>query len=717
MIQKLIISGLATLLITLVVVPTVAAADTSNFQAGYIIDDNVMTNTSTMSVTDIQNFLNSKVSSCNTTQPAFTGSTGTVYNPPWICLKDFYENPSSTYTLSFPYVDTNGANQTGSRTFYINNDYKYTSLTAIYNNGDYRQGYTLKATIQNINGVVPSGAISAAQIIYNVAQQYQINPQVLIVLLQKEQGLVTDTWPAPYQYQSATGYGCPDFKPCGGSYAGFSSQLKWAATLFHSVVTQNANWYSPYTVGNNNILWSPNASCGSGSVNIKNWSTAALYDYTPYQPNAAALAAGYGTGDSCSAYGNRNFWLYFNDWFGSSTSLPTDAAIFSTSNTGPWLEYGQTQTVTVTVKNTGTSTWCADGSCSGGQLPTRLIAQNYAAFSGYDPSDPNWITSSQVRMSTPTVPSGGTAVFTFRLKAPYASISYSNRFFVNIGSAGATTIAPEANVWVGINTYAPPAPTVVSQTQQQTTAVLPSQEVAATVSIRNNSQTTWYSDTNLPTGQHPTRLQTPYYSPSSYYDKVDTNWLTPSQIKMQTSSVAPGQIAVFSFTLLGPLTNNAAPLKLIPVIDGVSILPDIGISLNVQTPQPKLDYQFVSASFPPASTTASSVSTQNATIILKNTGNTVWRSDSGGYPNPTRISTIFPIYSSSPFYSTQSGWLAPSQIAMQTPLVNPGETGTFSFAWKAPQTPGNYLQYFSMVTDGYSFFPMYGSAWRTIVTN
>ncbi len=54
------------------------------------------------------------------------------------------------------------------------------------------------------------------------------------------------------------------------------------------------------------------------NVNIVNLATAALYDYTPYQPNAAALAAGYGTGDSCSSYGNRNFYLYFNDWFGTT---------------------------------------------------------------------------------------------------------------------------------------------------------------------------------------------------------------------------------------------------------------------------------------------------------------------------------------------------------------------------------------------------------------
>lgn len=72
----------------------------------------------------------------------------------------------------------------------------------------------------------------------------------------------------------------------------------------------------PYKTGNRTIGYNPSASCGNTIVAIENASTAALYNYTPYLPNAAALTNLYGTGDSCSAYGNRNFWRMFNDWFG-----------------------------------------------------------------------------------------------------------------------------------------------------------------------------------------------------------------------------------------------------------------------------------------------------------------------------------------------------------------------------------------------------------------
>ena len=156
---------------------------------------------------------------------------------------------------------------------------------------------------------------SAAHIIYRAAQDYHINPQVLIVMLQKEQGLVTDTFPHNYQYRSATGYGCPDASACESRYYGFENQVRNAAALFDTVL--NGGWTN-YPPGNRYVLYSPRSGCGGSTINIENRATSALYRYTPYQPNDAAKNAGYGTGDYCSTYGNRNFFLYFSDWFGST---------------------------------------------------------------------------------------------------------------------------------------------------------------------------------------------------------------------------------------------------------------------------------------------------------------------------------------------------------------------------------------------------------------
>ena len=89
---------------------------------------------------------------------------------------------------------------------------------------------------------------------------------------------------------------------------------------------------------------------------IQNQATAGLYLYTPYRPNAAALANLYGTGDGCSSYGNRNFWRMFTDWFGS-TSVPAQVDV--RTNTIP-LVYARDGVGDLWVyPGTGAGTWRA----------------------------------------------------------------------------------------------------------------------------------------------------------------------------------------------------------------------------------------------------------------------------------------------------------------------------------------------------------------------
>lgn len=168
------------------------------------------------------------------------------------------------------------------------------------------------------NGYTSDGLESAATIIRKVAVSCGINPRALLVLLEKESGLVTDTWPLQWQYRSATGMGCPDTADCNPEYGGFLKQVYYGARSFKYYVA-NPTRYSYQGWGRTaNVLYNPNANCGTRSIYIENSATFALYTYTPYTPNSAALSNLYGTGDSCSAYGNRNFWRLFTDWFGAT---------------------------------------------------------------------------------------------------------------------------------------------------------------------------------------------------------------------------------------------------------------------------------------------------------------------------------------------------------------------------------------------------------------
>ncbi|HSX31926.1 MAG TPA: hypothetical protein VLF43_01590, partial [Candidatus Saccharimonadales bacterium] len=293
-----IVLGFTSASMAALVLPTPAAHAVSggDWKAGRIIDDSVFYNSNSMTVDQIQQFLNAKMPVCdnwgtqmrgNQTRRAYSEERGVVF--PLTCVKDYYENTS-----------THANNLSGQP--------------------------------------VPAGAKSAAQIIWDASQTYGINPQALIVLLQKEQSLITDDWPWPIQFQKATGYACPDTADCDAKYSGFYNQIDNAAWQFRRYA-QVPNSFN-YVAGTiNNVRYNPNAACGSTSVYIENQATASLYNYTPYQPNASALGNLYGTGDSCGAYGNRNFWRMFSDWFGSTFGDPISGAVYRLHNpiTGDWL--------------------------------------------------------------------------------------------------------------------------------------------------------------------------------------------------------------------------------------------------------------------------------------------------------------------------------------------------------------------------------------------
>ncbi|MGY1807353.1 hypothetical protein ACI8AF_08275 [Blastococcus sp. SYSU D00669] len=253
------------------------AADISQFNPGHIVSDSVFFDGDAMTAAEIQNFLDVKGANCR------PGSDGTP------CLKN------------------------------------------------YRQDTTDRPADSFCAGYAAAPQETAAAIIAKVGLSCNISPKALLVILQKEQGLVTISGDRLYarRYREAMGFACPDTAPCDPAYNGFQNQVYSAARQFQRYAATPASF--GYRAGRTNtILWNPNTACGSSQVYIQNQATAGLYIYTPYRPNAAALAAGYGTGDACSAYGNRNFWLYFTDWFGSTYS-PGES---------PWQPIGHLDSVT-----------------------------------------------------------------------------------------------------------------------------------------------------------------------------------------------------------------------------------------------------------------------------------------------------------------------------------------------------------------------------------
>lgn len=246
----------------------------SEFIASRITDDSIFFNGYALDTTTIQNFLNSKVPACDTNgTQAYGGTTRAAYaaskgvSTPFTCLKD------------------------------------------------YRQDVPARSAEANLCNGISAGNKSAAQIIFEVGRSCNVSQASLIVLLQKEQSLITDDWPWPIQYRSATGYGCPDTAPCDAEYYGFFNQVYSAARQFKNYAL-NPNRFNFAANRTNYVGYHPNTACGGGNQTIQNNATAGLYNFTPYQPNQAALNNLYGSGDGCSSYGNRNYWRLYNDWFG-----------------------------------------------------------------------------------------------------------------------------------------------------------------------------------------------------------------------------------------------------------------------------------------------------------------------------------------------------------------------------------------------------------------
>jgi hypothetical protein len=238
--------------------PEAEAASGWDFDAGYIISDSNFYDSNSMDANSVQAFLNAHVPTCH---PEWDNNPTDI-----TCLKDYWTQTT------------------------------WKSADA------YCSGYD-------------SAWQSAAQIIDGVARSCGISQKVLLVTLQKENALVDHAFPSSWRYRTAMGYGCPDGAACDAQYFGLFNQIYNAARQF-KVYAAHPSWYR-YRAGQNNyIQWNPDAACGGSTVYIRNQATASLYNYTPYQPNNAAKAAGYGLGDGCSSYGNRNFFLYYSDWFG-----------------------------------------------------------------------------------------------------------------------------------------------------------------------------------------------------------------------------------------------------------------------------------------------------------------------------------------------------------------------------------------------------------------
>jgi hypothetical protein len=140
------------------------------------------------------------------------------------------------------------------------------------------------------------------QFISLVSSLNKINPKYALVLLQKEQGLITNKNPKQTQLDWATGYGCPDNSVCDYKYKGLANQIDWGVGSMRYYMN-HANEFK-YQVGQTYTI-------DGQRVTMLNDATRSLYTYTPH------------------IHGNELFFDIWEKWFGNheEIEIPTEDEI------------------------------------------------------------------------------------------------------------------------------------------------------------------------------------------------------------------------------------------------------------------------------------------------------------------------------------------------------------------------------------------------------
>jgi hypothetical protein len=277
-------------------------------------------------------------------------------------------------------------------------------------------------TAPDPTGYSPSGGftyganVTAGQVISDAARAYDINPQVLLTTMQKEQSLVTGNGSCSVlAYTGAMGYGCPDggtsysysgvdlfsihgneFTSVSGtcvnsaSKVGFSEQVIHAAWLLKFGEERsegNVNWDVQSTnYPQTGDVWNNSddpQSCYSGPMTQGDWqvcpggATAYSDGYTTIDGTSTYM----GTGATAALYwytphfsGNENFDTIFTNWFGNVYS---SVAQYAGQTAYPSLQDGQSTSSYILYKNTGNVNWYDDtDAAANGQQPVHLAVTN-----------------------------------------------------------------------------------------------------------------------------------------------------------------------------------------------------------------------------------------------------------------------------------------------------------------------------------------------------
>lgn len=168
---------------------------------------------------------------------------------------------------------------------------------------------------------------SAAEIIYNAAQAYELSPKFILTHLQKESSLITNGSADSDLLDWAMGYGvcdgCSKDDPNVIKYKGFAKQINAAAEHIRNSYLADLIDHN-YTISGWGVGITKKTLDGI-SVTPENMATAVLFTYTPW--------VGYYGGDD-GVGGNSLFYDIWQAWFPSVNVLYPNGTLLQSSESG-----------------------------------------------------------------------------------------------------------------------------------------------------------------------------------------------------------------------------------------------------------------------------------------------------------------------------------------------------------------------------------------------
>ncbi|MSU76440.1 hypothetical protein EXS54_03155 [Patescibacteria group bacterium] len=251
-------------------------------------------------------------------------------------------------------------------------------------------------------------------------------------------------------------------------------------------------------------------------------------------------------------------------WFDDPINLSiesggTYAADWAGQSAYPQILPGQTATVYIDYKNTGTATWYNDGPYAVHLGTDNQQDRNSPLANG------SWLGPNRpANLTQATVAPGQTGRFSFTATGPSAA-NY-HEYFRPVAE-GRTWFGLPNNVYIDVNTI--PHYSAAWAGQSPPAALSGSSEQTAWIEFRNTGNTTWQKS-----GANPIRLGTSNpLDRQSIFAGTD-GWLSPNRIELDQSSVAPGGVGRFTFSIKNTAGKPAGTYHedFRPVIDGVGWL-------------------------------------------------------------------------------------------------------------------------------------------------